>query len=72
MHEINKEIESMVKKELSPTDRKMVEDHSKGEMTRESLILIQKLLVQAKLRLKKTEFKLPVYHYGAMSGIFKD
>lgn len=41
-------------------------------MTRESIVLYQKLLVEAKLRLKKSDFKLPVYHFGGMSALFKD
>jgi hypothetical protein len=39
--------------------------------TRESLVLYQKILIKAKLRLGKSNLRLPVFHYGAMSAIFK-
>lgn len=62
----------MVRNELTQSERELIDFHRSKQMTRESIVLYQKLLVEAKLRLKKTDFKLPVHHFGALSALFKD
>lgn len=53
-------------------DKELYRLHISGKPTKESILLMDKLIVDAKIRLKKSHLKLPDFHFGALRGIFKD
>jgi hypothetical protein len=65
-------MERQIKNELSTPEQELIDIHKKGGVSRESLVLLQKLFVEAKLRLKKSHIKLPIHHFAALSALFKD
>ena len=71
VNELMMKIEEIVENEYCQEDKELFWGHRQGKISPESVILMDKLLIEAKVRTKKSHLKLPNLHFESLSSIFK-